>query len=110
MAKFCEYCGNKLEESQQVCLKCGRLLEPVEPQKKPVDKAQRGLVLGICSFIAWIIPIFGYPVTIFAAVYSYQALKENTKDKEKAYLGLIFGILFFIATLVNSIMGVLSAI
>lgn len=112
MAKFCEHCGSPLEAGQQVCLKCGRILEQEKPekQKKPVNKANRGLILGICSFIAWIIPLFGYPVTIFAAVYSYQALKENTKEKEKAYLGLLFGILFFIATLVNSIMGVLSAI
>lgn len=37
--KYCKNCGNKLEEGQQVCLKCGCL---VEETVRPAAKGQGG--------------------------------------------------------------------
>ena len=40
------------------------------PMTPPEKKGQSiaSLVLGICSLIAWILPLFGYPVSIVGIV------------------------------------------
>ena len=38
MAKFCQYCGAKLNEEQEVCLKCGRTIRKVEEKGKKETK------------------------------------------------------------------------
>lgn len=66
-------------------------------------KATAGFVLGLCSIIAWIIPIIGYPVTGLGIVFSCMGM--NSKNKTYATIGLVFSIIFLIVTLINSIAG-----
>lgn len=38
MSKFCTNCGNELNENQDLCLKCGKLVnKPTEPTERPYD-------------------------------------------------------------------------
>lgn len=38
MAKFCKYCGNKLEDGMDVCLSCGKLVSEVKVEEKAQEK------------------------------------------------------------------------
>lgn len=51
------------------------------PAPMPEKKGQSiaSLVLGICSFIAWIFPLFGYPVTIVGIVMGALGMKKGGK-------------------------------
>jgi uncharacterized membrane protein YvbJ len=111
MSKFCRNCGEELNENQDVCLKCGVSVQEHNSSNLPTeDKAEKsaatGFILGLCSLIAWIIPLFGYPVTICGIVFSSKGLKSNT-NKGKATAGLVLSIVFLIITLINSIAGVI---
>ena len=108
MAKFCENCGKELAENQDICLNCG-----VKAKNKDIkeitteDKsANTGFILGLISIIAWLLPLVGYPVTICGIVSSSKGLKSSN-GKGKANAGLILSIIFLIATVINSIMGVI---
>ena len=69
-------------------------------------KATAGLVLGLVSIIAWILPLIGYPVTICGIIFSAKGLKSET-GKGKAIAGLVLSIIFLIVTLINSALGVI---
>lgn len=71
--------------------------------KNKSGKATAGFVLGLCSIIAWFIPLIGYPVTILGIIFS--ALGIKSAKKTFAVIGLICSIIFLIATLINSIVG-----
>ncbi len=68
--------------------------------------AQTGFTLGLCSIIAWLLPLIGYPITICGIVFSSKGLASN-ELKGKAKAGLILSIIFLVITLCNSIAGVL---
>lgn len=109
MAKYCENCGKELNDGADVCLGCGKSLNKnvAQASGKTVDEyAKSGFTFGLISIAAWLIPLFGYPVTIIAI---YNAVKGlgSEKNKGKAIAGLILGILFLVVTLCNSIAGVL---
>ena len=108
MAKFCENCGKELAENQDICLNCG-----VKAKNKDIkeitteDKsANTGFILGLISIIAWLLPLVGYPVTICGIISSSKVLKSSNGNG-KAKAGLILSIIFLIATVINSIMGVI---
>lgn len=131
--KFCEQCGTKIDDQDTICAYCGQKLAPKvsNPQEQqyqtgeqtdlthtsassmrpmqPVDAASKaantGLILGLVSLIAWFLPIAGYPVTICGIVYSVKGLKSDSNGK--AIAGLILSIMGLIATLINSILGIL---
>lgn len=102
---FCQYCGKELTESQDVCLNCGKKVNE-NPIQTPTENknAVRGFVLGIISIIAWIIPLFGYPVTICGIVFSSKGINIKT-NKGLAIAGLVLSIIFLIFTIINSIVG-----
>lgn len=68
--------------------------------------AQTGFTLGLCSMMAWLLPLIGYPISICGIVFSSIGLSSN-ELKGKAKTGLILSIIFLIITLCNSIAGVL---
>lgn len=70
---------------------------------KKATKAMTGFILGLCSIVAWFIPIIGFPVTITGIVFSAMGMSEKTK--EKAIAGLVLSIIFLIFTLINSLAG-----
>ena len=111
MAKFCKNCGSELNENQDICLKCGvRVNKDKNLTVNNEDKASTtALTLGLISIIAWLIPLFGYPVTICGIVYSSKGLKSQS-GKGKATAGLVLSIIFLIVTLINSIAGVINAL
>lgn len=115
MAKFCADCGAEIKDGQDVCLGCGKVLNKTTANNNTTDiskedkAANTGFILGLVSLIAWLIPLFGYPVTICGIVYSSKGLKSTSK-KTKAIIGLVFSIIFLIFTLSNSILGVIEAL
>ncbi len=76
-------------------------------EDKKEKNATTGMILGLCSIIAWFIPLFGYPVTICGIVFSSKGL--GSKNNGQAVAGLVLSIVFLIVTLINSILGALMA-
>lgn len=71
--------------------------------EKSAKRASAGFVLGLCSLVAWFIPLIGYPVTILGIIFS--SLGMNSNKKGMAITGIVLSIIFFIVTLMNSIVG-----
>ena len=77
---------------------------PVTPPEKK-GQSIASLVLGICSFIAWLIPLFGYPVSIVGIVMGAMGMKKG--GKKMAIAGIICSSIGLLITLINSIAGVI---
>ena len=77
--------------------------------QQPAQQSIAGFVLGLISIVAWILPLVGYPVTIVGIVLSAKAIKQD-KTNLKAKIGLGLSIAGLVATLINSILGVLDAV
>ena len=77
------------------------------PMMQPEKKGQSiaSLVLGICSFIAWLMPLFGYPVSIVGIVMGAMGMKKG--GKKMAIAGIICSSIGLLITLINSIAGVI---
>lgn len=71
------------------------------------SKAFIGFILGLCSIIAWFLPIIGLPVTVIGIIFS--SLGMNSAKRGQAVAGLILSIIFLVVTLVNSIAGMMMA-
>ena len=107
MSKFCSNCGKELKEKETICSNCGTI---IQSEASSADKkAVTGLVLGLISIIAWILPLAGYPISICGVVFSSKGLKSTT-NKGKAIAGLILSIIFLAFTFFNSLLGAMSAI
>lgn len=107
MAKFCRNCGKEVNDNQVVCLNCGVSLTPNKQTDEKVDKnAVIGFILGLISIVAWLIPLFGYPVSICGIIFSAKGLKSAT-NKGKAITGLVLSIVFLVFTFFNSMLGLL---
>lgn len=108
MAKFCINCGKELNENQDVCLNCGVYVkQEIKTSEDKVEKnATIGFILGLISIVAWLLPLCGYPVTICGIVFSSKGFSSTT-NKNKAIAGLTLSIIFLLATLANSVLGVL---
>ncbi len=78
--------------------------QPVQ-EKKGLSIAS--LVLGCVGFLAWCIPLFGYPVCITGLVLGIVGV--NKGGKGMAIAGIIMCSLTLVFTLINSILGVLLA-
>lgn len=73
--------------------------------KDKKGEALASFILGLTSIIAWIIPIFGAPITITGFVLGLLGRKSSRK--RLAIAGIALCIIFFIVTSVNSISGVI---
>ncbi len=106
MYKYCSNCGKKLTEDEYICSNCGM---NIKQNNQLIDKTDKnaliGFILGLVSIIAWIIPLFGYPVGICGLVFSTKGMNSN-ENKSKAVAGLILSIVFLSFTLINSILGI----
>ena len=112
MAKYCPNCGAEMKEDQDVCLQCGK---SVKKEKTVVvsntksnqveTAATTSLILGLVSIISWIFPLIGYATTICGIIFGAMGLKSSKKSL--ALTGLILSIIFLLATLTNSILGVI---
>ena len=77
----------------------------VQEEKKGMSIAS--LVLGICGFIAWCIPLIGYPVTILGIIFGAVGMKKGGKNL--AIAGIICSAITLVFTLINSIAGAMMA-
>lgn len=77
--------------------------DQINYDNKKSKNALTGFILGLCSIIAWFIPLIGFPVTVLGIVFS--ALGLNSNRKAMAVSGLVLSIIFFLITLINSIAG-----
>lgn len=71
------------------------------------NKAFIGFILGLCSIIAWYLPIIGLPVTVIGIIFS--SLGINSAKRGQAVAGLVLSIIFLVVTLINSIAGMMLA-
>ena len=81
----------------------------ISDDEKREKNAMIGFILGLVSIIAWIIPLFGYPVSICGIVFSAKGLNSNI-NKGKAITGLILSIVFIVITFINSFLGALMTL
>ncbi len=109
MGNFCNNCGQELGEGQVVCPNCGASVANNGATSVADSKAKTGFILGLVSIIAWLIPLFGYPVTICGIVWSVRGLPSQ-QNHGKAIAGLVLSIVFLILTLFNSILGALMQV
>ena len=120
MGLVCKKCGSDIKRGSKFCASCGTEVDAVTPEEQSNEvvqvqnennseadkKARTGFALGMCSIIAWLLPLAGYPVTICGIIYSIKGLESKTNNG-KAIAGLILSIIFLIFTLTNSILGVI---
>lgn len=110
MSKFCRECGKELNDNQAICLNCGVAVNgSVSPNEKIDKNAVVGFILGLISIVAWLIPLFGYPICICGIIFSSKGLKSTT-NKGKAITGLVLSIVFLIFTFFNSLIGLLMGL
>lgn len=77
----------------------------MEENNKADGKSIASFVLGIVGIIAWILPLFGYPVTIVGLVLGCIARKDKKNGFNLA--GIILSSITLALTLGNSILGVI---
>lgn len=105
--KKCLNCGASNTDDAEFCADCGEKIVNLESLKAssggrgPIG----GFVLGLLSLGAWFIPLVGYPVTICGIIFCSKGIKSANKNL--MVIGLILSIAGLIATLCNSILGVL---
>jgi len=66
-------------------------------------KATASLVLGVLSIIAWIIPLFGIPMTITGLVLGIKGLGPQRRGT--AITRIVLSTIFLILALLNAIVG-----
>jgi len=100
MAKFCSNCGKELEDGQNVCLGCGRLIgeskSNIEDNSKVGKKnsmAQAGFITALISLILNFGGIVGITATVLSGVGLSQIKNTGEEGKGIATAGLIIGII-----------------
>lgn len=76
------------------------------PEEKGMSIAS--MVLGICGFLAWCLPILGYPVSIVGLVLGILGIKKGGRGM--AIAGIIMCSITLALTLGNSILGVILGV
>lgn len=80
--------------------------ETEDGDSKSSKKATAGFILGLCSMLAWLIPLIGWPVTILGIIFS--SLGINSDNKGIAMAGLILSIVFLLVTTIYFITNFVS--
>lgn len=76
---------------------------PMQPENKTLSIVS--FILGCVGIVAWCLPIIGYPVTIAGIITGAIGIKKG--GKVFAIIGIALSALFLLATLGNSIAGVM---
>jgi len=61
------------------------------------------LVLGILGAVAWLLPLFGYPINIVGLILGILAKKKRMSGMATA--GIILTIIGLVLTIINSVAG-----
>ncbi len=75
----------------------------VQPPKDKSGLAIASFVLGILGFIAWCLPIIGFPVQITGLVLGIMG--ANSSKRSLAITGIVLCVLGIIASCVNAAIG-----
>lgn len=105
--RFCGDCGNQMQDTDNVCSKCGarvnrnlRAYYPRENVKKDTNiKAVLGLIIGICSNVFFWAPFFPVIASIIGIVVSIIGIKDAAElksGKGLAIAGLVCSIIALI--------------
>ena len=114
----CPSCGREISDTADTCPGCGHVFVSASPNEfysygtpvcnessKGNGQAVAALVLGLVGLFAWLLPLFGFPVTIVGIVMGATSLKSQRHGM--ALAGLILSCVFLLLTLANSVMGAL---
>ncbi|MDR1450809.1 MAG: DUF4190 domain-containing protein [Helicobacteraceae bacterium] len=66
--------------------------------------AVASLVLGIVGLFAWVIPLFGFPITITGLVMGVKA-RKSSEERGMATAGFVLCIIGLTLTLINASIG-----
>ena len=89
---FCSKCGTSINDDAVVCPKCG---VAVANGKVP-NAGPAPLILGIASFVTWLIPLIGLPVSVVGIVLS---------AKRNRNVCLALNIIGVVLSILNAIVG-----
>lgn len=119
----CPECGKQISDKAERCISCGCLLRSRNMPPNYGDNSPRynstadhkqdsadgmgitSLILGILALFAWILPLAGYPITIVGLILGIVSLSRSTNGNATA--GVILCSLGLIATVINSIIGMM---
>lgn len=75
------------------------------PAPKPEQKgfSIASMILGIVGFLAWCIPLFGFPVCLTGLILGIVGIKKGGKGM--AIAGIIMSAITLVMTIVNSAIG-----
>lgn len=59
--KFCQYCGEELQDDPDICLKCGKIIN-VNPQKNKISDDQGDFGWGVLGFCVPLVGLILYIV------------------------------------------------
>ena len=99
----CRECGKEISDTADICIHCGCPLRQNygnnSDHKNRNAFAVVGAILGFCSIIAWLIPLFGIICTIVGIVFSACGIRSNKRSF--AIAGLMLNVFFLILSLIN---------
>ena len=73
------------------------------PSQEKKGLSIASMVLGICGFLAWCIPLFGYPVCIVGLILGIVGMKKGGKGM--AIAGIVMSAITLVLTIANSALG-----
>lgn len=79
-----------------------------QPEDEEKGMSIASMVLGIIGFVAWCLPIAGYPVTIVGLVLGIKGMKKG--GKRMAIAGIIMCSITLALTLINSVLGAIISV
>ena len=98
MAKFCPNCGAELQDEQDICVKCGKMVKKNNNQASNNKNtlATTGFVIAIVSLFINYAGVVGLVATIISAIGLTKSKNYNGAGKGLAIAGLIIGIISII--------------
>lgn len=82
--------------------------EANQEAKPSSGKAVASLVLGIIGMLAWLIPLFGLPISVTGLVLG--ATSTNSTRRTMAIFGIVLCSIALLATIANAALGIYLAV
>ncbi len=101
--KYCQKCGNEVNDEAVVCLKCGCEIKKDKETNQSNESSKASMILGILGIIfAWFFALVGHILSIIGIVYGVKEYKQNEK-----IAGLTLSIIGEVCAVLSSVLGVL---
>lgn len=95
MAKFCTNCGAELNDEQDICVKCGKMVKKSNSNSSNGNKntmATTGFIIAIVSLFINFAGLVGLAATIVSGIGLAKAKDFDGNGKGLAIAGLVIGI------------------